>query len=118
MSFFSSCFYCFAPKATETEEEKVLFDDDGEISEKTNQVTLENVEDENEENDEKMNTDKTETYEDNSRKDETNKNKNKRNKDSERDKKKKTSGRRWILPSYNKSRVLWAATSLGSVATS
>ena len=92
MSFFSSCFYCFAPKATETEEEKVLFDDDGdEISEKTNQVTLENVE--NEENDEKMNTDKTETYEDNSRKDETNKNKNnKRNKDSERDKKKKTSG--------------------------
>ena len=92
MSFFSSCFYCFAPKATETEEEKVLFDDDGdEISEKTNQVTLENVE--NEENDEKMNTDKTETYEDSSRKDETNKNKNnKRNKDSERDKKKKTSG--------------------------
>ena len=92
MSFFSSCFYCFAPKATETEEEKVLFDDEGdEISEKTNQVTLENVE--NEENDEKMNTDKTETYEDNSRKDETNKNKNnKRNKDSERDKKKKTSG--------------------------
>jgi [calcium/calmodulin-dependent protein kinase] kinase len=92
MSFFSSCFYCFAPKATETEEEKVLFDDDGdEISEKTNQVTLENVE--NEENDEKMNTDKTETYEDNSRKDETNKNKNnKRNKDSERDKKMKTSG--------------------------
>ena len=91
MSFFSSCFYCFAPKATETEEEKILFDDDGEISEKTNQVTLENVE--NEENDEKMNTDKTETYEDNSRKDETNKNKNnKRNKDSERDKKKKTSG--------------------------
>ena len=92
MSFFSSCFYCFAPKATEREEEKVLFDDDGdEISEKTNQVTLENVE--NEENDEKMNTDKTETYEDNSRKDETNKNKNnKRNKDSERDKKKKTSG--------------------------
>jgi calcium/calmodulin-dependent protein kinase kinase 2 len=92
MSFFSSCFYCFAPKATETEEEKVLFDDDGdEISEKTNQVTLENVE--NEENDEKMNTDKTETYEDNSRKDETNENKNnKRNKDSERDKKKKTSG--------------------------
>ncbi|CAL6419685.1 unnamed protein product [Bathycoccus prasinos] len=92
MSFFSSCFYCFAPKATETQEEKVLFDDDGdEISEKTNQVTLENVE--NEENDEKMNTDKTETYEDNSRKDETNKNKNnKRNKDSERDKKKKTSG--------------------------
>ena len=91
MSFFSSCFYCFAPKATETEEEKVLFDDDGdEISEKTNQVTLENVE--NEENDEKMNTDKTETYEDNSRKDEKNKNKNKRNKDSERDKKKKTSG--------------------------
>ena len=91
MSFFSSCFYCFAPKATETEEEKVLFDDDGdEISEKTNQVTLENVK--NEENDEKMNTDKTETYEDNSRKDETNKNKNKRNKDSERDKKKKTSG--------------------------
>jgi [calcium/calmodulin-dependent protein kinase] kinase len=90
MSFFSSCFYCFAPKATETEEEKILFDDDGEISEKTNQVTLENVE--NEENDEKMNTDKTETYEDNSRKDEKNKNKNKRNKDSERDKKKKTSG--------------------------
>ena len=92
MSFFSSCFYCFAPKATETEEEKVLFDDEGdEISEKTNQVTLENVE--NEENDEKMNTDKTETYEDSSRKDETNKNKNnKRNKDSERDKKKKTSG--------------------------